>query len=274
MLFHFGRGNSVELGDSFVDHHRRGLQHRRRHESGRYSRHSPSLGTGSSSQRVAFGCTRGFDTCPAVLPSMIAVPDDARSTVHHGRLQSPRRDGQRIGRRRAGGDGRDRNDDGDRDRVAIARLPSRLCPRQFSSATLAARFKLSSSPRHARPSDFDAGHELVTKSRTLAGSLLRPRFARRSTRHSGFPSDAAALRPAEASAATTASESATAATADDVGAGASDDGTDNSSRATVRTLGQACSTQTPWRLRSAGFASVDSPFASHKIHGHLDAGRR
>ena len=28
----------------------------------------------SSSQRVAFGCTRGFDTCPAVPPSMIAVP--------------------------------------------------------------------------------------------------------------------------------------------------------------------------------------------------------
>ena len=71
---HFGRGNSVEPGDGFVDRHRRCLRHRRRHESGRYSRHSPSLGTGSSSQRVAFGCTRGFDTCPAVLPSMIAVP--------------------------------------------------------------------------------------------------------------------------------------------------------------------------------------------------------
>ena len=48
MLFHFGRGNSVEPGDGFVDHPRRCLRHRRRHESGRYSRHSPSLGAGST----------------------------------------------------------------------------------------------------------------------------------------------------------------------------------------------------------------------------------
>ena len=131
------------------------------------------------------------------------------------------------------------------------------------------------------PSPFDTGNELRTKSRTLAGSFSRPRFARRSPRHFGFPSDAAALRLVEASAPATTSESTTAATADDVGAGASDDtadtsfgqsvgasanGTNNSPRATVCTRDQACSTQTPWRLRSAGFASVDSPIASHKIH--------
>ena len=122
---------------------------------------------------------------------------------------------------------------------------------------------------------------------TLAESFSRSRFARRSPRHSGFPSAAAALRPAEASA--PASETTASATADGVGAGAtddtadtsvgqsvgaSDDGTDNSPCATVCTRGQDCSAQSPRRLRSAVFAGVDSPIASHKILGYRDALRR
>ena len=56
--------------------------------------------------------------------------------------------------------------------------------------------------------------------------------------------------------------------------GASDDGTDNSPCATVCTRGRDCSTQTPWRLRPAGFAGVDSPIAFHEILVLLYALRR
>ena len=143
--------------------------------------------------------------------------------------------------------------------------------------------------RDTRPSGFDAEHELGMKCRTPAESLSRPRFAPRSPRHSGFLSDAAAPRPTEALASATASPVTTAVAADgvidgasgdapdtnvDQSVGASADDPDNSSRESVRTRGRDCSTQTPWQLRPAGFASVDFPFASHKIHGYLDAGRR
>ena len=55
---------------------------------------------------------------------------------------------------------------------------------------------------------------------------------------------------------------------------ASADGVDNSSCTTVRALGRARSTQTPWRLRRAGFASVDSPIAFHEMLVLLYALRR
>ena len=189
---------------------------------------------------------------------------------------------------RADGDGRGRDDDVHRNHVPIARLPSRFCPRQFSTAAFAARFKLSRSPRHGRTTGFDAANELGTKSGTLAGSFSRPRFARPSQRYSGFLSAAAALRLAKASSPATASVS-TAVASDGVADAASDgtadtsfgkvvhasaDSVDNSSCTTVRALGQARSTQTPWRLRSAGFASVDSPISFHEILVLLYALRR
>ena len=56
--------------------------------------------------------------------------------------------------------------------------------------------------------------------------------------------------------------------------GASTDGTDSSPCTTVCARGRDCSTQTPWRLRPSGFASVDSPIAFHEILVLLYALRR
>ena len=120
--------------------------------------------------------------------------------------------------------------------------------------------------------------------------ILAPRASHGASRDTpSFRRDAAALRSAEASVPATASESTTAATADDVGAGASDDaddksfgqsvgastdGLDSSPHTSVRARGRDCSTQTPWRLRPAGFAGVDSPIAFHEILVLLYALRR
>ena len=128
---------------------------------------------------------------------------------------------------------------------------------------------VASAARDARPSSSGTVHELGMKCRTPAESFSRPRLAWRPTRRPNLPSDAAALRPSLASASVTASPFTTAVAADGVGAGASDDAPDtsvdqsvgvsaddpdNSPRENVRTRGQTCSTQTPWRLRPAGFS--------------------
>ena len=146
------------------------------------------------------------------------------------------------------------------------------------------------SARDARPSSFDAVHELETTFRNNGRVILAPALHvaldapfRLSVGRRRTSSGAIASSPATASVSTTAvaadgvtdgASDGASDTSVDQSVGASADDPDNSPRESVRTLGQACSTQTPWRLRTAVFAGVDSPIASHKILGYRDALRR
>ena len=146
------------------------------------------------------------------------------------------------------------------------------------------------SARDTRPSSFDAVHELETTFRNNGRVILAPALHvaldapfRLSVGRRRTSSGAIASSPATASVSTTAvaadgvtdgASDGASDTSVDQSVGASADGPDNSPHASVRNRGRDCSTQTPWRLRPAGFAGVDSPIAFHEILVLLYALRR
>ena len=303
MLFHFGRSNSVEPGDGFVDHPRRCLRHRRRHESGRYSRHSPSLGAGSTplvSRRLVqpARCLRLHARLRHV-PGRCAI-DDRRAAVAWPTMLVPPST--------TAGD----NFPGVTANVSVAAAPAVMAVTVTTMVIVTtsqlpgcrvgyARDNFRRPPSRLRSNCRRRRTLYFFRSPSTPGTNSErspghwPGHSRARASHGAsrdtpsFRRDAAALRSAEASVPATASESTTAATADDVGAGASDDaddksfgqsvgastdGLDSSPHTSVRARGRDCSTQTPWRLRPAGFAGVDSPIAFHEILVLLYALRR